>query len=99
MTISTSAYEFQLKGCIRLTKLAGMYFRNCSRAELARRMFITAIEEDKELHSRLKLTGFSFDNEIIKPKQVTLIINYWGYPDDFMINGHRKENSAHETNV
>jgi len=99
MTISKSAYELQLKGCIRLTKLAGMYFRNCSRADLARRMFITAIEEDKELHSRLKTLSFSFDNEIVKPKQITQIVNCWGYPDDFMINGHRKEHPAHETNL
>lgn len=31
MTITNSAYEHKLKGCVRITKIAAMYFRNCSR--------------------------------------------------------------------
>lgn len=98
MTISTSAYEFQLKGCIRLSKLAGMYFRNCSRAELSKRMFIAALKEDTELYAQLIAIGFSPDNEFIKPKQVTLIVNRWGYPDDAVITAQKIRNAAHETN-
>jgi len=99
MTITNNAYEHKLKGCVRIAKMTVMYFRYCSRANMAKKMFITAIEEDKELHAELQKAGFSFDNEIFKPKQITVIVNRWGYPDDFLINSCRNEKPTGKSNA
>lgn len=99
MTITKSAYEHKLKGCVRITKIAAMYFRNCSRANMAKKMLITAIEEDKKLHTELREAGFSPDNDIFIPKQITVIVNNWGYPDDFLINSYRNKKPAGKSNV
>jgi len=94
MSIQTSTYEHQLKGCIPMAKLIAMYFRGYSRASAAKKKFITAIEEDEELYAELKKVGFSFDNEFVIPKQTKLIINRWGYPDHVMINCKNKIHPA-----
>lgn len=98
MTITNSAYEHKLKGCVRITKIAAMYFRNCSRANMAKKMFITAIKEDKKLHAELLEAGFSFDNDIFIPKQITVIVNNWGYPDDFLINNYKNKRTVDRKN-
>ena len=98
MTITNSAYEHKLKGCVRIAKMAAMYFRNCSRANMAKKMFIAAIEEDKVLLAELQKAGFSSDNDIFIPKQVTVIVNNWGYPDDFLINSYSNKKPADKSN-
>ncbi len=99
MTKKNNDNEHKLKECVRITKIAAMYFRNCSRANMAKKMLITAIEEDKKLHTELREAGFSPDNDIFIPKQITVIVNNWGYPDDFLINSYMNKKPADRSNV
>lgn len=67
-------------GCYLFTKVAAMYFNTYTRADACKRCFIEKIEEDKELYEKLKATGFAVINKYITPKQMDLIIEYWGAP-------------------
>jgi hypothetical protein len=66
--------------CYLLTKVAAMYFHTYTRADVCKRCFIEKIEEDIELYEKLKATGFAVTNKYITPKQMELIIEYWGIP-------------------
>lgn len=83
MTNFISKYAHALSGCLRLTKVATLYFRNYAKTSAAKKLFIATIEEDSDMHAELISVGYSHNNQIITPKQITVIIQYWGYPDDF----------------
>lgn len=80
MILEKEPQKYPFMGCYLFTKVAAMYFNTYTRADVCRRCFIEKIEEDKELYEKLKATGFAVTNKYITPKQMELIIEYWGVP-------------------
>ena len=69
--------------CFLTSKVASMYFKDCTRTDVCKKRFIEKIEEDKELYSKLKEAGFIITNKYITPKQMEIIVEYWGAPSGY----------------
>jgi len=80
MFLTKETKKHPIIGCYLLTKVAAMYFHTYTRADVCKRCFIEKIEEDKDLHDKLKATGFKIGNKYITPKQMELLIEHWGIP-------------------
>jgi len=97
MTNFISKYAHALSGCLRFTKVAALYFRNYAKTNAAKKLFIAKIKEDSDMHAELISIGYSPNNQFITPKQITVIIQHWGYPDDF--NKLQDSNNPNTRNV
>jgi Domain of unknown function (DUF4248) len=65
-----------------ISELAGLYFPNATKKSASNQLRRWITKSDL-LHQQLQLAGYQKGQKILTPKQVELIFEYFGMPEDF----------------